>query len=245
MVRRMLLVYTICLLLFPPVIGAQDVKTPVQGASGHFLDSAVIDVAKVLPAPPEPGSLAGQADLEAVRMAQAWRGPEQVAWAKEAEAEEPFAFAEVLGPWFKAKDLPLCARFLEDVTRDVKAVSDRAKGLYQRKRPYQVDEGVKPCVMRPFSASYPSGHSTRAFARALTLGEIFPEQRNALLDRAHRAAWGRILGGVHFPSDDVGGRLLAEAVVAEMKKNPAFREAVTACRKEAEAHMTKTVAVNP
>lgn len=245
MVRRTLLVYTICLLLFPSSIGAQEVMAPVLVASGHFLDPAVIDVAKVLPAPPEPGSLAAQADLEAVRMAQAWRGPEQVAWAKKAEAEDPFDFAEVLGPWFKAKDLPLCARFLEDVTRDVKAVSDRAKGLYQRKRPFQVDEGVKPCVMRPFSASYPSSHSTRAFARALVLGEVFPEQRTALLERAHRAAWGRILGGVHFPSDDVGGRLLAEAVVTEMKKSPAFCDTAAACRKEAEARETHTLGPKP
>jgi acid phosphatase (class A) len=199
-------------------------------------------MAKVLPAPLEVGSLAGQADLEAVRMAQAWRTPEQVVWAKRVEAEDPFDFAQALGPWFTAGELPLCARFLEDVTRDVKAVNDHAKGLYQRKRPFQIDSEVQPCVLRPFSSSYPSGHSTRAFARALALAEVFPEHRSALLELAHRDAWGRILGGVHFPSDDVGGRLLAEAVVAEMKKSPAFRDAAQACRKEAEPRMGKAVA---
>ena len=218
------------------VLRAQEaaVATP---APGRFMDPAVVDLAKALPAPPEADSLAAQADLEAVLQAQAWRTPDQVAWAKQIDADGDFDSAAVLGPWFNAEKLPVCARFLKDVAKDVKRVSARAKDVYHRPRPFRVSPDVKPCVFEPpvFSYSYPSGHSTRAFARALVLAEVFPERRAELLAFAHKAAWGRILGGVHFPSDDVGGRLLAEATVTAMLKSPAFQKAVAECRQEIEA----------
>ncbi len=235
MVRRWVSILLALALLPQCAFGRKPLaEAPPAAVQARFLDPAAIDVTKVLPTPPEPSSLAGQADLEAVRMAQAWRSEEQIAWAKEAEQEDLSINTAVLGPWFKASELPICARLLEDVVRDVNAVSDRAKGLYQRKRPFMLDESLQPCVKRPSSSSYPSGHSTRTFARALLLAEVFPGDRTLLLERAHRAAWGRILGGVHFPSDDVGGRLLAESALREMKQNPAFRAAVEACRNEAE-----------
>jgi len=239
MLRRVGLFLAISTAVLTSVLGAQGVQAPVQ--TGHFLDSSHIDVAKVLPAPPEAGSLAAQADLEAVRMAQTWRTPDQVVWALKVDAADPFAPAEVLGDWFRKESLPLCAQFLQDVDNDLAGVTSRAKALHQRPRPFQVDPTLQPCVPKPHSYSYPSGHSSHAFTRALVLAEVFPEKTDALVAWAHRVAWGRILGGVHFPTDDVGGRLLAEVTAAEMKKSPAFRAAVEACRKEAEAVMKRVV----
>jgi len=69
--------------------------------------------------------------------------------------------------------------------------------------------------------------------RAGVLAEIFPEHREALLARAHRAAWARILGGVHYPTDDVAGRLLAEAILRRLRTQDRFRLAIAACRREA------------
>jgi acid phosphatase (class A) len=227
--------FVLALFLPGPILWAQGIEAPAHVSSGRFLDPEAIDVAKVLPAPPEPGSLAALADLEAVRMAQAWRTPEQVAWAEKVEKEDLFDFADVLGTWFTKKNLPRCAGLLNDVLKDLNPASRRAKDRFQRPRPPKVDSSIKPCVFLPWTNSYPSGHALRAFAEALVLSEVFPERREALLARAHRAGWGRIQGGVHFPSDVVGGRLLAEAAVAEMKKSPVFREAVAACRKEADA----------
>jgi acid phosphatase (class A) len=203
-----------------------------QASPPPLVQAGAIDAAKVLPPPPAEDSLAGSADLEAVRQAQAWRTPDQVAWARSVEKDDPFAAATVLGPWFRAENLPLCADLLQRVGRDTKAVSDRAKDLFPRRRPPLVDPRILPCVLLPASSSYPSGHATRAFIRALVLGEVLPDRRQALLDEAHRSAWGRILGGVHFPTDDVGGRLLAEAIFAELKRSPAFQTAVAACRAE-------------
>ncbi len=209
---------------------------------GHFVKADRFDIATLLPAPPAPGSLAAETDLEAVLAAQTWRTPEQVAWAKLIEHDNAFNHASVLGAWFTRENLPRTAEFLRDVTDDVNAVGALTKILHARPRPPLVDARVTPVVGLPASGSYPSGHATRAYVWALALAEIFPEQREALLERAHRASWGRVIGGVHFPSDTISGRILAEAVMAELKKSAAFRAAVGECRAEAQPFLMKKAA---
>lgn len=218
-----------------PLASAQDyaMNAAAAGKGGHFVQTAEFEIARILPAPPASGSLAARADLEAVLQAQAWRTPEQEAWARLIDKDTPFNQASVLGAWFTKENLPVTAALINEVTEDVNAVGALTKALYARPRPPQVDARVKPVVPVPATASYPSGHCTRAFAWAAVLAEIFPEKRSELLARAERSAWGRVLAGVHFPSDTIGGRLLAEAVIAKMRERPAFRAAVEKCRAEA------------
>jgi len=201
---------------------------------GHFLRVQDLDVRGLLPAPPLPGSLAEMADLETLMQTQAWRGLEAEAWARVVDRDTVWKFDTVLGPWFKAERLPRTARFFWKLTVDVHAISEAAKVLHARPRPPKRDDRLNPCVPLPPNDSYPSGHSLQAFVRAGVLAEIFPEHREALLDRAHRAAWARILGGVHYPTDDVAGRLLAEAIVQRLKTQKRFRQAVADCRGEAD-----------
>jgi len=52
------------------------------------------------------------ADLEAVRGTQAVRTPADVAWARRIMDFTAFDYADVLGPWFTAKNLPITAEFL-------------------------------------------------------------------------------------------------------------------------------------
>lgn len=224
-------------LLFCGAALAQPVAIEPQRHEGRtrasaYLDSCTLDPAKVLPPPPAPGTLAAEADLEAVRMAQAFRTPEQEAWARHADEDDPFQFAEVLGPWFAAKNLPQCEALFKRVIGDARAAYGRAKRLYDRPRPSKIDPAIRPCVVLPRSTSYPSGHSVRAFLTAGILADLVPGKREALIDRAHRAAWGRIIAGVHFPSDDVAGRLTAQAILEELRKSPAYRRDLEACRKE-------------
>lgn len=234
MARHLILACALVLSPGTPGLVAKDPLPAAQTRSGYFVAPTSIDVNQVLAPPPAPGSLTALADVEAVRMCQAWRSPEQETWAQDVDKDDPFASADVLGPWFKASNLPKCAQLLREAGDDANTICWKAKAMFNRPRPYQVDERIKPCVPRQSNSSYPSGHSLNVFTRALVLGEVFPGQRAALLDRAHRAAWGRILGGVHFPTDDVAGRLLAEAIFLRMKESPEFQTAVLACRNEAE-----------
>ena len=209
--------------------GMASVKKPFVT---HFIKPTAVDCANVLLAPPAPNTLSGRADLEAVLQAQAWRTPEHIAWAKRVEQNDAFLFSDVIGAWFTRANLPQTAALLKDVDEDRQEATDVAKKLFARARPWVVDPRVEPCVSKPSNDSYPSGHTASIFARAGVLAEIFPEKRAVLFDFAHRAAWGRVYGGVHFPSDLVGGWTIAEAFVAELRKSPAFQAEVAACRAE-------------
>ncbi len=171
--------------------------------------------------------------------AQAWRTPEHVAWAKRVDRNDIFLFGDVLGAWFVRANLPQTAAFLKDVDEDRHEMTEIAKKLFARARPWVVDARVQPCVGKPSNDSYPSGHTASIFTRAGVLAEIFPEHRSALFDFAHRAAWGRVYGGVHFPSDLVGGWTIAEPFVAELRKNAEFRTQVAKCRAEAAPFLQK------
>jgi acid phosphatase (class A) len=172
------------------------------------------------------------ADIETVLQVQTWRSPEQVAWAQLTDSDTLFNFSSVIGPWFTASNLPTCHGTFRKVAADIYAVCESAKKRYSRPRPPQADASVKPCVNVPHNTSYPSGHSAQAFVSAHILSELFPEHRKDLLARAHKVAWGRIIAGVHFPTDDVAGRILAETAFTMMMKNPAFLKALEQCRQE-------------
>jgi acid phosphatase (class A) len=238
--RRTLALFSLSVLaLAGPWSRAQEMATKAVAPKAakapfatHFAKPASVDCAKVLPPPPAPGTLSARADLEAVLQAQAWRTPDQVAWAKQVDKNDAFMSSEVIGSWFKRENLPLTAAFLKDVDEDRHEITEVAKMLFARARPWVVDDHVQPCVNKPTNDSYPSGHCTSIFTRAAVLAEIFPEKRAALFDFAHRAAWGRVYAGVHYPSDLVGGWMLADSIVAEITKSPAFQERLKAVRAE-------------
>ncbi len=242
MSRPLLLVSLAAVLSFAPGAWAQAVaveKAPVAQEAPNFLRATPLELMKRLPPAPEVGSLAALADLEAVLQVQAWRTPEQVAWADVVDKWSALDFAPVLGPWFTEANLPATAALMKAATGDLRPVSREIKKHYDRPRPPKVDPRVQPTVPVPTSGSYPSGHTLHIFVEAGVLAEIYPECREALMARAHRAAWGRIIGGVHFPTDVVGGRLLAAMIVEDMKQSEAFRQAVAACRREAETFLLK------
>jgi acid phosphatase (class A) len=208
----------------------------------HFIAPGAIDLKAVLPPPPGPGSPGALADLETVLRVQATRTPNDISWARLIERDEVFLHAQVLGPWFNRESLPVTAAFLKEVSDDMYAVSRAAKELFPRPRPPRVDASVIPCVNLPESGSYPSGHSMQAYVWAAVLSEIFPDRETDLMARAHQAAWGRVIGGVHFPSDTIGGRFLADAIIAELRKNPAYRSGIERCRAEVAALTLKKAA---
>ena len=221
--------------------GTPEEKTPA--AAARFVQPEAVDWKAALPAPPVPGSVAALGDIETVLQVQAARTPADIAWAKLIEQDKVFAdYGDVLGPWFEEKNLPVLAAFLTEVTTDAKRVSDRMKNLYPRQRPPALEPTVQPVVKIPKSNSYPSGHSLRAYVWAAVLGDVFPDRQADLFARAHKVAWGRVIGGVHFPSDTVGGRIAAQAIVAELRKSPAYRAEIEKCRAEVAPFLLKKAA---
>ncbi len=212
-----------------PAAPAKAVAAPV---TPQFVTLAAFDFRALLPEPAAPGSIAAGADLEAVLEVQSWRTPEQIAWAQLVDKDNIFNHASILGAWFTTERLPVTTAFFKRLTDDMRALDAAAKKPFLRPRPQTVDARVQPCVTLPTSTSYPSGSAMQAFVWAELLAEAVPTKRAELLARAHRAAWGRVIGGVHFPSDVVAGARLAEAYLIEARKIAAFREAWRGAAKE-------------
>ena len=93
-----------------------------------------------------------------------------------------------------------------------------SKYAYNRRHPSEVDASVTAVVTPTASPSYPSEHAATASAAATVLAYLFPDQANTLKAMADQAAWSRIMAGVAFPSDVVGGldlgNQVAQAVIA-------------------------------
>ncbi|QYM79491.1 phosphatase PAP2 family protein [Horticoccus luteus] len=241
-------VFALAVILLPVVRGqgsAMAEQAVGMRAPHEFADVSTLEWSKLVPPPPAAESLAAEGDLYSVLQMQAARTPEQIEWAQLVEKGDVFALfgAEgLLGPDFSRENFPALDALLHQLTAELQPIKQVVKEKYQRARPFLADVAVEPCVQRPDSDSYPSGHAFNAHVWARVLAEIFPEQRAALIARADYIGWGRVIGGVHFPTDLVAGRRLAVAVMAREMKNPAFREAIEACRAEAAKLKTKKAA---
>lgn len=189
------------------------------GPDHHYV--AASGPAATVPPPPAAGSPADQADLKTLEDWQARRTAEDCAAANaQAEADYEQFFGDV-SP-FPRPLPPDASTILFRVYYDGGKAVAAAKKKYGRPRPYLRDEKLKPCLGRVGGLAYPSGHAAVSRLFALLLGDVDPARRAVFLEKSDRAALNRVIGGVHHPSDIEAGKLLGNAVYAEMLRQPAF-----------------------
>ena len=187
----------------------------------HFYAAAALPVASV-PAPPEPGSPADIKDFETLLDWQARRTEADCGRAKAQASADYDKFFGDISP-FPDPLPPEASTILFHVYYDgAKAVS-AAKKHFARERPFRRNQAVEPCLGRISGLSYPSGHATVSRLFALLLSDLSPARRADLMARGDEAALNRVIGGVHHPSDIEAGKLLGNAVYAELLKDPSFR----------------------
>lgn len=84
------------------------------------------------------------------------------------------------------------------------------KELFARPRPFQYTDAVIPLIKNPGDYSFPSGHTSASFSCAFIYYRMLPEKYgipSILL--ASMIAFSRIYLGVHYPTDILGGILVA------------------------------------
>ena len=180
------------------------------------------------PAPPQPGSVKFEADLDELRAIAKSRTREQqriaAYWADGAGSYTP------PGHWNrKAGELIFENQFNEIRAARAMALTNTAlqdagiscwetKYFYLLPRPSEADPNVSTCTGIPNFPAYTSGHSTFSAAGAEVLSYLFPGNAGELQALAKEASESRIYGCIHYRFDcEVGldvGKKVAEFAVA-------------------------------
>ena len=203
----------------------------LAGREPHFQD--------MLPPYPKVDSMQDMADVTTLWQ---WQHPENTRW-QLADADEEMSygrFSQAFGAEIDRATAPLLVHLLDRAERDVQGVAFDAKSFYNRPRPYQrfqlahvcgTDKPPAPELPLKGGSSYPSGHTSYGWAAVLILSEVAPEHAQQLLIRGQEYGESRVVCAMHYPSDVVGGQLVATAVVARLHTNLEFEEDL-GCAKE-------------
>ncbi|WP_448852227.1 acid phosphatase [Corynebacterium sp. 335C] len=91
----------------------------------------------------------------------------------------------------------------------------------------------------PYSTtpSYPSGHTNKAYWTAGLLGLMVPEAAPQIQARASEVGYSRLVMGVHYPLDVMGGRMSGTAAAADRWADPEFRPLIEAAAQELHAEL--------
>ncbi|MET4166537.1 membrane-associated phospholipid phosphatase [Gordonia terrae] len=80
--------------------------------------------------------------------------------------------------------------------------------------------------------SFPSGHTSLFFWRGTLFASMLPELAPQFLARASEGGFHRIVLGVHYPLDVIGGAMVGQAAAADRWNDPEFRRLLTASATE-------------
>jgi len=216
---------TLCLLLL---------VAPTLLAENYYLTPGHPDSVALLAPPPAPGSAEEAADLATVRAAVKARTPAEKARALKDANLSIFLFEPAIGPFFEPGKLPKTEALFQKVKNDLGAPIGAVKEHWKRRRPYEVDERLSSGPPEN-DHGYPSAHSTRGTAQALILAQLFPEQKEGILEIGRNLGWDRVLLGKHFPTDIYAGRVLGQALVRELMASPAFQRDLAEAKAEVHA----------
>jgi acid phosphatase (class A) len=196
---------------------------PVQSSHLHYLANGKPDAIALLAPPPLPDSPEQDADMAEVKAVYHAATSDEIAAAYSEKKFSIFNFTPAIGEFFQPDKFPKTEEFFHRVQKDAEAVTDNAKDYWKRPRPYVVDPDLANGKLET-SFSYPSGHSTESMVLALALADLFPDKRDAIIAKARSIGWHRVQTARHYPTDIYAGRVLAQAIVRQMKKSDAFQK---------------------
>ncbi|MDB5908283.1 MAG: phosphoesterase PA-phosphatase related [Massilia sp.] len=205
-----------------------------NAAEPSFVSAEQTQVLRLLATPPAAGSATTLRELADLHRLEETRTAEQAAQAVADDKNETiFIYRNVIGAGFTAQALPATAAFSARVKNDEGINTNPAKQGFARVRPYNLDKSLHPiCATKTKNDSYPSGHTTAGYILALSLIDMVPEKRDAILARADDYANNRLVCGVHYASDLEASKLLAYTIHAVMANNPQYQKELAVARLE-------------
>jgi len=213
------------------------ITVPLHAAESLYFTIDQFDPVAILPPPPAPGSAEEAVDLATTVAVHKACNPDDLAAAKSQGHFDVFVFAPVIGSFFQRDTLPATYAFFHRVTKTVDEIQGAAKTAFHRTRPYVLNPDLAEGQPEN-SYSYPSSHSCSGTVDALILADLFPEKRDDLLAFGRAIGWHRVQLGKHFPTDVYAGRVLALAIVRQLKTNPEFQHDFAAAKAELTAAAT-------
>jgi acid phosphatase (class A) len=210
---------------------------PLCAQDSHYLPPGKPDVIALLAPPPLPGSAEQDADLQEVREIHQAATPSDLAAAKSETKFTIFTFTPAIGDFFQPGKFPKTEAFFHRVQHEAETTVDGAKDYYKRPRPYKIDPSLAAGKLET-SFIYPSGHSTESMVLALVLADLFPDKHDAIIAVARNIGWHRVEYGRHYLTDIYAGRVLAQAIVRQMKESPDFQKDFAEAQAEVAAAQT-------
>jgi acid phosphatase (class A) len=200
---------------------------------GYLTGKPSVDILKLLPAPPAPGSAQDIADRSAY-LASAlgiggadWQAA--IGQLNPTNAEFMAALSCAIGTKLSRETTPAAMAMVARAGVDMVAPMTVAKDHYARPRPFTTDKG-KACD--PISAdgvgarlgwSYPSGHSGIGWLWALILSDVAPTRADKIRSFGQATGDLRIACRVHWLSDVANGRILATSVYQRIAVEPEYQ----------------------
>ncbi|HGM4932418.1 TPA: acid phosphatase [Serratia marcescens] len=197
-----------------------------------FTTAQQVDLTHILPPPPANDSAQTQRELREVLDMQQKRTPEMASQTKADAEENVWVYSNVMGPKFNAKALPAVSAFFDRIVATEAAVVDPAKDFWKRPRPHMLDSRIEPIVKRSSSGSWPSGHTTLGTLMGITLANMVPEKRAAIMTRAWQYGDNRVVAGIHYPSDIEMGRIAGSVISQQLSQQQDFQQQYRQARDE-------------
>ncbi len=140
-----LILVSAILAYYPDAMGQESVRAaPHHAANVSYLPTPGIDLTRLLPPPPAPGSPEEKRDIAAVLAAQEARTAARTELAVADGSINLSRFAGVLGPKFKIESLPNTSRFFSNVMRSSGRAMTLTKDCWVRARPFEMNKAIQP-----------------------------------------------------------------------------------------------------
>ena len=200
---------------------------------GYLTGKPPVDILKLLPPPPAPGSAQDIADRTIYATSAAGiDGPAWNAAKRQLNPTSPDFMGQLscaLGTKLSPETTPTALAMVARAGLDFIVPMDGAKKFYKRPRPFTTDKGA---ACDPVSAdgvgaalgyAYPSGHSGIGWLWALVLSDAAPANATAIRNFGIATGDLRIACRVHWLSDVAYGRVLATAIYQRIAAEPDYQ----------------------